>query len=188
MKKILMMAACAALAASAADSNPFADYGPATASNAASPMAAEFQNRNDDDLAQATTPEALSVFVKDETAARDLLAKVTSAYASCPKTLTVVAAVSQHVMRKEEGCPFLNALAFWRRSRAAERGVWTRSLLAVAGASNDYYVQMFMLDQLRWCGMPCQAPAIRALGSRSSGGVREFADLVARELEAAGAR
>lgn len=188
MKKLFMLAACAALTAFAADPNPFAGYGPAMASDAKSPMAVEFQNKSNDDLAKATTPEALAVFVKDEAAAMSLLSKVKSAYSSCPKALTVIAAVSQYVMQKEGGCPFLKTIAFWRHSRADERKIWTRALLAMACKSNDYYVQMFMLDQLRWCGTPCQASAVRALGARSSKGVKEFADWVARELEAAGSR
>ena len=68
------------------------------------------------------------------------------------------------------------------------RKVWVKCLFEQIDRTDDEYVKTFCLDQLRWCGTPCQASAVRALGARSSKGVKEFADWVARELEAAGSR
>ena len=47
----------------------------------------------------------------------------------------------------------------------------------------DTYVQMFCLEQLRWCGLPCQAEKIRAFADVTADkAVKDFADWVAREL------
>ena len=53
-------------------------------------------------------------------------------------------------------------------------------------AAQETYRTLFLLDQLRWCGKPDQAAAVRRLADASKdGAVKAFAALVARELAAA---
>ena len=185
MKRMMFLALCVAISAwGAADPNPYASYTAAMASEQGKPMAVEWQNANDAAIAAATSPDELvKNLASDETAAA-LCAQVRDPYASCALTLTVIAATSQYVVERERGCPFLRALAFWRTTRADQRKIWNRALLAAAEKSSDSSVQTFFLDQLRWCGCACQAAAIRALGSRAaSKDVQAFAAWVASELD-----
>ena len=177
------LAAALALAATAAepakekkyvDPNEFASYGPGTASKAGDPSVAEWQKANEAAIKAATTPEALKAHLKDAAAAKALLAKVKGAYASDPMALTVAAAVSQLVM-----CPCAQKCP----KNAACRAIWSAALLDTATKSSDVHVQMFCLDQLRWCGLPCQAEKVSALADVAADkSVKDFADWVAREI------
>ena len=154
------------------DPNEFASYGPGTATKAGDPSAAEWQKANEAAIKAATTPEALKAHVKDASSAKALLAKVKGAYASDPMALTVAAAVSQQVM-KPCACP----------KQASCRALWSAALLDTATQSKDVYVQMFCLEQLRWCGLPCQAEKLSAFADVAADkSVKDFADWVAREL------
>ena len=176
------LAAVLALAATAAepakekkyvDPNEYASYGPGTASKPGDPSVAEWQKANEAALKAATAPEALKAHLKDAASAKALLAQVKGAYASDPTALTGAAAVTQQVM-KPCTCP----------KRATCRALWTAALLDAATQSKDAYVQMFCLEQLRWCGLPCQAEKIRAFADVAADkAVKDFADWVARELE-----
>lgn len=176
-----MLAVGLAMAAAAAkapkekkyvDPNAYASYGAAMASKAGDPMAVEWQKMNDAAIKAATAPEALKAHVKDAIAAKALLGKVKGAYASDPIVLTVAAAVTQQVMKPCK-CP----------KRASCRELWSAALLETATQSEDAYVQMFCLDQLRWCGLPCQAEKVGAFaGVASDKSVSDFAAWVAREL------
>ena len=187
------LAAVIAFAATAADPakekkyvdpNEFASYSPGTASKAGDPSAAEWQKANEAAIKAATSPEALKEHLKDAAAAKALLAKVKGAYASAPMVLTVAAAISQHVMQPDDCgwlCAIGRTLAFWRTD---ERDVWTEALLDTATKSSDVYVQMFCLDQLRWCGLAKQAAAVRTFGEVASDkAVKDFAAWVAHEME-----
>ena len=174
------LAAVLTLAATAApakekkyvDPNAYASYGPGTATKAGDPSAAEWQKANEAAIKAATTPEALKAHLKDAAAAKALLGKVKGAYASDPMALTVAAAVSQHVMKPCK-CP----------KQATCRALWSAALLDTAAQSKDVYVQMFCLEQLRWCGLPCQAEKVSALAEVAADkSVKDFADWVAREL------
>ena len=165
------------------DPNEYASYGPGTASKPGDPSVAEWQKGNEAALKAATAPEVLETYVKDADAAKALLAKVKGAYASDPMALTVAAAVSQFVMRPDDCgwlCSVGRFIAFWR---TCPRTVWTEALISCAGETKDTYVQMFCLDQLRWCGLPCQAEKVRALADAvPDKSVKDFAGWVAREL------
>ena len=186
-----VLAASIALAAGAepekakkyVDPNPYAGYGPAMAARPGDPMAVEWQKENEVALKAATAPEALEAYVKDADAAKALLAKVKGAYATDPSVLTVAAAVSQFVMRPDD-CGWLCSVgrffAFWR---TCPRTVWSEALISCAGDAKDVYVQMFCLDQLRWCGLPSQAEKVRAFADVATDkSVKDFAVWVAREL------
>ena len=154
------------------DPNEYASYGPGTASKPGDPTVAEWQKENEAALKAATAPEALKAYLKDAAAAKELLAKVKGAYASDPMTLSVAAAVTQHVM-KPCGCP----------KKATCRALWSAALLDTATQSKEAYVQMFCLDQLRWCGLASQAEKVSALADVAADkSVKDFADWVAREL------
>jgi hypothetical protein len=155
-----------------ADPNAYADYTSGTATKAGDPSAAEWQKANEAAIKAATTPEALKAHVKDAASAKALLAKVKGAYASDPMVLTVAAAISQEVVKPCK-CP----------KQASCRALWSAALLDTATQSKDVYVQMFCLDQLRWCGLPCQAEKLSAFADVAADkSVKDFADWVAREL------
>lgn len=154
------------------DPNEFASYGPGTATKAGDPSAAEWQKTNEAAIKAATTPDALKAHLKDAVAAKALLGKVKGAYASDPMALTVAAAVSQQVMKPCK-CP----------KQATCRALWSAALLDTATQSKDAYVQMFCLEQLRWCGLPCQVEKVSALAEVAADkSVKDFADWIAREL------
>ena len=121
------------------DPNPFANYGPAMASDKAHPMAYEWQSAHEAEVAAATTPETLAAFVADEAAALKLLGGVKGAYATDPLLATQVAAVTQLVMTP--GCA----------KAAAARPIWVAALEKTQAAATDDYVRSFCAQQLRLC-------------------------------------
>ena len=183
MKKIVMigLAAVSGMAV-AADPNPFADYTSGMASDKSHPMAVEWQNANNAALVKETSDETLAGFVKDAASARALLAQVKPAYETDPMVSAQIAAVSQYVMR--EGEP--SWWAFWSWFSDSPRRVWTAALLEAAASAPDAYRAECYLDQLRWCGYPEQAAAVRTIGTSSKDkAVRDFARMVAGELDPA---
>lgn len=178
MKKLLMSLVLVAAVAA------WADYGKDMAATYGSCTAVEWQNKNDAPLAQATSAEVLESFVKDEASAKALLAEVKGAYATDPMKAMQVAAVTQLVMVDDEcWCKkLLLCWNFWRQTRADQRKLWAKALLDAANESKDSYVTVFMLDQLRWCGCPCQVPTIAKLRASSDKAVADMATIVATEL------
>ena len=130
----------------AGDPNPYADYGAAMKSAKDDPMAVEWQNANDQAIAEATDPDVLAAFVEDAESAKKLLDQIKPAYATCPLLLTQVAAVTQWVMLPE---PFF--LWFWKPSPAAGRKVWVAALKAKIDTTRDEYVRTFCRQQLDLC-------------------------------------
>lgn len=143
------------------------------------PTSVEWENANDDKLKAATAPAALMRYLKSQTAADALLAEVKGAYKTDPMTAVRIHALSQLVMTP--GCK-----GFKGRSQAECRDLWTAALLRAAVASSDPYRTVFLLDQLRWCGKSSQATEVKMIGIASEDReVKDFAALVARELEGA---
>ena len=130
----------------AADPNPYSSYGKAMASVKDQPMAVEFQDAHDAEIADATEPSVLAAFVADEESALALLAQLKGAYDTCPIVLTQIAAVTQWVMLPEP-C----AWWFWKPSPAAGRKVWVAALEAKMAASTDSYIKTFCQQQLDLC-------------------------------------
>ena len=119
--------------------------------------------------------------VPDEAAAQALLAQVKGAYATDPVVAFQIGAVTQWVMLDD---PWYCIL--WDGPHAAGRKVWTKALCGTIRGATDDYVKMFCLDQLRWCGCPCGAKCLAAFAAQEkSKAVKDFAEMVARELEAA---
>ena len=101
-------------------------------------------------------------------AADALLAEVKPAYGGDPVALAKIAAASQFVMRAD--------------APRGARKTWTQALLDRAASSDDSYIKIFCLDQIRWCGSRGDAARVRAIGDAGRKPVREFAAMAAREL------
>ena len=176
----LVIAAVSAHAQAPNDPNPFATYGKGMASDKDHPMAVEWQDKHRADISVATAEDVLADLVANEETALSLLAKVGPAYEGDPLTMTQIAAVSQWVMSKEP-----SVFLFWRPSPAVGRRIWTAALIRDAKTSPDDYLRLVCMEQLRWCGFPEQAVALRTLSrTASTKAVRDFAQWVAAELEA----
>lgn len=182
MNKFLtsMMVAMAAGIAFAADPvAPFHDYGGAEAHYDGYQMAVEWNNAKKTEIASATREEVLVGFTKDAAAATGLLAKIRGAYETDPMAAVQISAVTQWVMT-EDPC----FLFFWADFPSDGRKVWAKALMAKLKSASDDYVKAFVLDQLRWCGYPCQAKCVRAFAETEKNAmIRATADLVARGLE-----
>ena len=176
MKKILIAMVLAAVTAWAGYNEDMKElYGSKTG--------VTWQNENDAALAEETSPDALAAFVKDADAAAALLAEVKPAYAICPMKAMQIAAVSQFVM--QDDCWCRKVFLFWTQTHDDQRRIWTKALLDAAKAATDPYVQVFMLDQLRWCGYPCQAPKVSVFRASTDKAVSAMAEQVAGELSRA---
>ena len=101
-------------------------------------------------------------------AADALLAEVKPAYGGDPVALAKIAAASQFVMRAD--------------APRGARKTWTQALLDRAASSDDSYIKIFCLDQIRWCGSRGDVARVRAIGDAGRKPVREFAAMAAREL------
>jgi len=159
-----------------ADENPFANYEDAMRSVKDKATAVEWQTANSNEIAKAVAPEAIGAIVDDPRATAELLAKVGDAYKTDPVAATQIAAASQLVMcRKCDKAP-------------VRRVKWTAALVKAAKEADGVYAKMFFLDQLRWCAQVENLKDIREIGTNSGErAVRDFAEMVAREIEA-GAR
>jgi hypothetical protein len=179
MKKLFLLTfAAAAVAAQAkfADPNPYGGYDPATKPVAGHVRAVEWHQTDRDAIVKATAPEALAAVLADEKAVEALLAKVKPGYATDAIDAVRIAALSQYVMQGAD----VSWWEFWRDDFADERKLWAKSLLKSAAAAKDDYVAIYLLDQLRWCGMACQVPCLRKLAETAkSKAVKEMAAIVA---------
>jgi len=166
------------------DPNVFADYAAGTAEVPNDPTAAIWQGRHAAEIAAATTPRALAEHVWNAAAAEALLAKVQGAYKTDPLTMTVIGAVSQHVMEPMIGRP--NGCQKRCSTPGAEpctRKIWNLALLAAFRRTKDEYVQTFLLDQLRQCGCKCRAKDVLALkANAASAHVKAYIDWTADEV------
>ena len=180
MKKIMLAVSLSlAFAAFAAD-DKLNDMKPDAAKGAVAPTGAEWQAANSEKIAAETSDSALAAVVADEASAKALLGKIKGAYLTDALLATKIAAVSQYVMVGSDAAWY----EFWRTSRPAAREIWSEALLAVAADSKDAYVQQFCLDQIRWCAKCSQSAKVRSIAAQAKAKeVKDFAELVARELE-----
>jgi hypothetical protein len=182
MKKLLFVAfALAGMAVEAAykDPNPYGNYGPAMAPSKGDAMAIEWHRTDRAAIDKATAPEALESILEDEDSVKALLARVKPAYGSDALDLVRIAAISQYVMEGER----VYWWEFWRDDRSGERELWAKSLLDRAASAKDEYVTLFCLDQLRWCGLGCQAQCLEKLAAMSdSKAVKEMALIVIDQI------
>ena len=160
------------------DPNPFANYSKGMASDNTHPMAYEWQSAHDAEITEATKGKALCEILDCDIKVSELLGKVKGAYDTDPMVATQIASISQIVMCQK--CPKMSS----------RRVTWTTALLFAAKSSTDAYRAIYFLDQLRWCGLPDDADAVLEVGKKFRGSsadrrrVRDFADMVVRELKA----
>ena len=139
----------------------------AAATASAQDSAAQWAGKQQAALA-AINDAALAGLLKQGAPALDaLLAEVKTGYASDPVALTRIAALTQYVMRP---------------AGTSSRAVYAGALLAAAQRTGDADVICFFLDQLRWCGMPQQAAAIRAFEKSDKPGVAALAAMTVQAV------
>lgn len=155
----------------APDKNPFRDYGKAQEQLDSAPLTVYWQISHKDEIAEATKPSNLIKLIETDAAARKLLAQVKEDYKTEPLLMMQIGAISQLVMSPK--CTNASAL----------RQRWTSALLAAIESTDDNYRKSLYLDQLRWCGMEENLPAIRKIAKQSNCKcIRDFAAQVEREI------
>lgn len=182
MKNILFMTV--AIGAFCAFGQGQYDIRPDEAAATDAPTAVEWQDANDSSIAALTSDSVLATVVKDEKSAVALLEKLRGAYLTDPMAALQIGAVSQWVMIEDERPWYGYVLPIHDTPHADGREIWVKALMTTLKSASDDYVMTFCLDQLRWCGYPKCADCIRAFARTArSIRVREFAEMVAKELE-----
>ena len=143
------------------------------------PIASIWQKENEKALAAAVSEGEIAAYTDSEEAAMKLLSSVKPAYATDPLDAFRIAEVTHWVMVDSDSSWY----EFWREHRGPNRRIWTEALIATASGASDDYVKLFCLDQLRWCAFPCQAEKVALVGACGGKGVRDFAQMVVRELK-----
>jgi len=139
----------------------------AAATVSAQDTAAQWANKQQAALA-TINDAALADLLKQGAPALDvLLAEVKTGYASDPVAITRIAGLTQYVMRP---------------AGASSRAAYAGALLAAAQRASDADVICFFLDQLRWCGTPQQAAAIRAFEKSDKPGVATLAAMTVQAV------
>jgi hypothetical protein len=154
------------------------DIRPDAAKPTDAPTSVEWENANDGLLSESTSDDVLEGFVASESSARSLLAQAKGAYATDPVAACQIAAVTQWVMLPDAW--------YWLwldGPHAAGRQVWVSALLQTLKGSDDDYVAIFCLDQLRWCARPDDAKRIADMVTGKSSPVVDFSRVVIRELD-----
>ena len=178
MKKtfLAVLAAAAALFAVRAEEDGGA--------SAAAPTGAAWQASEAAAIESATRADALDAYTESVDAAAELLAAVRPAYGTDPLKAVQIAAVTQSVTDPAAG-KWSDFFAFWRKTQADRRRIWSEALLDAAEKAEDDDVATFVLDQLRWCGFGRQADRVLNVGAVRGGRCAEFAAMVADELRGA---
>ena len=143
------------------------------------PIASIWQKDNEKALAAAVSEESIAAYTDSREAAMKLLSSVKPAYDTDPLDSFRIAEVTHWVMVDADSSWY----EFWREHRGSNRRVWTEALIETASGASDDYVKIFCLDQLRWCAFPCQAEKVGLVGARGGKAVRDFAQMVVRELK-----
>ncbi len=124
--------------------------------------AAQWAEKNKEALATLTAATLADTLKQGAPAFEKLFAEIRTDGESDPVASTRIAALSQAVM--------LTANAHARKAYAA-------ALLSAAQRATAGDVTCFFLDQLRWCGLPEQATALRAFEKSDKPGVAALATL-----------
>lgn len=193
MKKIVIVAMMALAAAVFAKDQEILDIRPAPAKPGDAPSAVQWQKTHTNELSKLTTQWAENFFKGGQKAIDAELAWVMPAFGTEPLKAVEIAFLSQYVMTlpscggcKNAGKPWWK---FWGSSEkdcakvAGPRELWAKSLLKFAANAKEPEVTNWFLDQIRWCGLPCQAKCVRSLAANKDKAVKDFAEMVARELE-----
>ena len=137
-----------------------------TASGAlAQDIASVWADKNKEALAAVINDDAHAALLKQGAPALAVLfAEVKTGYASDPVALTRIGALTQYVMHP---------------AGVASRAAYADALTAAAQRAADADVTCFFLDQLRWCGLPQHADAIKSIGKSDKPGVATLATIAA---------
>ena len=129
--------------------------------------AAQWADKNKDTLATITDATLTATLEQGAPALGKLFGEIKTAGASDSVASVRIAALSQFVMRPEG---------------AKHREAYTDALLAAAQRPSEEDVVCFFLSQLRWCGLPEQANAIRGFEKSGKPGIAALATMVVQAV------
>ncbi len=129
--------------------------------------AAQWADKNKEALAAITDASLADTLKQGAPALDKLFAEIKTGGESDPVASTRIAALTQFVMRPEG---------------ATSRKAYSDVLLAAAQRAADDDVTCFFLNQLRWCGLPEQAPAIKAFEKSGKPGVAALATMTVQAV------
>ncbi len=175
------------------DENPYSNYNSGTARQKGMPMAVEWHFTDRKAIDDATAPEALEAILSDEAKVKELISKVKPDFKTDAMDAVRIAAISQYVMRGLKQSPKscgkagdCSKTSCQSKCCSKNRKLWAGELLAAACAADDDYVKEYYLDQLRWCGMACQAEKIKKLADGSdSKALKDMAAIVIDQITGA---
>ena len=129
--------------------------------------AAQWAVQQKDALSTITETSLADTLKQGAPALEKLLAEVKTGGVSDPVALSRIAALTQYVMRPEG---------------TGARKAYTDALLTAAQRATEADVTCFFLDQLRWCGLPQQADAIKAFEKSAATGVAALASMTVQAV------
>ena len=138
-----------------------------TLGSAAQETAAQWADKNKDTLAAIHEASLADTLKQGAAALEKLFAEIKTGGTSDALASTHIAALTQYVMRPN-GAP--------------ARRAYTEALLAAAQRAAEADVTCFFLNQLRWCGLPNQAAAIKAFEKSTAPGVAALATMTVQAV------
>jgi hypothetical protein len=135
--------------------------------DAAEETAAQWAEKQKTALAAINDASLAETLKQGAPAFEALFAQIKTAGASDALASTRIAALSQYVMVP---------------GRDADRAAIADAILAAAQRASDADVVCFFLNQLRWCGLPRQADAVRAFEKAAGAGVADFAAMAVQAV------
>jgi hypothetical protein len=139
----------------------------AAADLTAQPSAAVWSGQEKEALAGICDDALADILRQGAPALEKLFAEVKTGGVSDPLAVTRIAALTQFVMRREG---------------AQSRTAYADALLAAAKRAPEGDVACFFLDQLRWCGLPQQANALREMERSDKPGVAALAAMTVQAV------
>ena len=129
--------------------------------------AAQWADQQKDALATISDATLAEIAKQGAPAFAALFAEVKTDGASDALAATRIAALTQYVMRPQG---------------TAARKAYAAALLAAAQSAKEADVTCFFIDQLRWCGLPQQADAIKAFEKSAAPGVAALATMAVQAV------
>jgi hypothetical protein len=129
--------------------------------------AAQWAEKNKEALATINDAALADTLKQDAPSFEKLFAEIKTGGASDPVASTRIAALSQCVMRPEG---------------AKSRKAYADALLSAAQKATEADVTCFFLNQLRWCGLPQQADALKAFEKSDMPGVAALAAMTVQAV------
>ncbi len=129
--------------------------------------AAQWAAQQTNELAAINDKNLADLLKQGQPTLEKLFAEIKTGGETDPVACTRIAALSQFVMRPVG---------------AASRKAYADALLAAARRATEADVTCFFLDQLRWCGLPHQADAIKAFEKSAAPGVAALATMTVQAV------